>query len=231
MEVKRELSGKQYQMHQHLLSQKTILHSEEIVENVFLLNFKRDFEFLPGQVIGISLEKDGPRRLYSICSGSSEDEIQILYNVVDEGYLTPKLSDLVRGDTIWITEPRGSFLFDPDPAIWIASGTGIAPFYSMFRSGKFQNKVLIHGERYLERFYFFDEFTEQLGEDYLRCCSGEEAESVFPGRVTDYLNQASSLPPEFKYYLCGRAEMVVETRDILISRGIPFNNIISEIYF
>jgi ferredoxin--NADP+ reductase len=218
-------------MHSHLLSQQIILHSEEIVENVFLLSFRRDFDFLPGQVIGISLEKDGPRRLYSICSGNSEDEIQILFNVIDEGYLTPKLSDLGKGDSLWITEPRGSFLFDPDPAIWIASGTGIAPFYSMFRSGKFQDKVLIHGERYLERFYFYDEFTEQLGDNYLRCCSREEADSVFPGRVTDYLNQAVSLPPEFKYYLCGRAEMVVETRDILIARGIPFKNIISEIYF
>jgi ferredoxin--NADP+ reductase len=34
-----------------------------------------------------------------------------------------------------------------------------------------------------------------------------------------------------KYYLCGSAEMVVESREILISKGIPFNNIVAEIYF
>jgi ferredoxin--NADP+ reductase len=33
------------------------------------------------------------------------------------------------------------------------------------------------------------------------------------------------------YYLCGKALMVVEVRDLLISRGIPFENILSEIYF
>jgi ferredoxin--NADP+ reductase len=225
------LSGNLYFMHSHILSQQIITHSEELAEGVFLISFKRDFTFLPGQVIGISMEKDGPRRLYSICSGAEEDEVQILFNVVDQGYLTPRLSDLSRGDKIWISEPRGSFLFDPEPAIWIASGTGIAPFYSMFRSGKFQNKVLIHGERYLEKFYFYDEFSEQLGENYLRCCSGEESDGVFSGRVTEYLRNASSLPVDFKYYLCGRAEMVVETRDILIERGIPFDRIISEIYF
>ncbi|MEX2369493.1 MAG: hypothetical protein WD578_00700 [Bacteroidales bacterium] len=218
-------------MHQHTLSQQTLTFSEEIAPGVFLMGFARNFQFKAGQVIGIGIEKEGARRLYSICSGEEETEVRILYNVIEDGYLTPRLSDLSEGDKIWITEPRGEFLFDPAPAIWIASGTGIAPFYSMFRSGKFENKVLIHGERYLERFYFFDEFYESLGEKYLRCCSGEEAEDVFSGRVTDYLVQASSLPSDFKYYLCGRAEMVVETRDLLIARGIPYNNIISEIYF
>ena len=33
------------------------------------------------------------------------------------------------------------------------------------------------------------------------------------------------------YYLCGSADMVVEVRDILIGKGIPFGHIISEIYF
>ncbi len=218
-------------MNQHVLSQQTITQSEEIASGVFIISFKRDFEFKAGQVIGICLDKDGPRRLYSICSGENEDEIRILYNLIEEGYLTPQLSDLEEGDKIWITEPRGEFLFDSDPSVWIATGTGIAPFYSMLRSGKFENKILIHGERYLDKFYFFDEFSETLGVDYLRCCSAEDDETVFNGRVTDYLKQAESLPLDFKYYLCGRAEMVVEARDILIEKNIPFNHIISEIYF
>lgn len=217
-------------MHQHTLSTKTLTYSEEIAEDVFLLGFRRDFDFLAGQVIGISVEKEGPRRLYSICSGEQEEEIRILYNVIDEGYLTPRLSDLTEGDSIWITEPRGDFLYDPAPAVWIATGTGIAPFYSMLRSGKCENKILFHGERYLEKFYFFDEFSSQLGENYTRCCTGEEAEGVFSGRVTDYLGEVS-LPVGHKYYLCGRAEMVVEARDLLINRGVPFGDIISEIYF
>jgi len=218
-------------MHKHILSEQTLLFSEEIAEGVYLFSFRRDFDFKAGQVIGISIEKEGPRRLYSICSGEQEEEVKILYNVVNEGYLTPRLSDLSEGDTIWITEPRGEFLYDPAPAVWIATGTGIAPYYSMLRSGKYANKTLIHGERYLERFYFYDDFSALLGEDYIRCCSGEDAAGVFGGRVTDYLEEISELPSGYKYYLCGRAEMVVETRDLLIARGIPFNHIISEIYF
>jgi len=37
------------------------------------------------------------------------------------------------------------------------------------------------------------------------------------------------LPVDSKYFLCGRAEMIVEVRDILINKGVSFNNIIAEI--
>ena len=158
-------------------------------------------------------------------------EIRILYNVVEEGFLTPRMSLLETGDTIWITEPRGSFTGSSAPAIWIAAGTGIAPFYSMFRSGLHQNKTLIHGSRYLEQFFFFDEFSDRLGPHYIRCCSSEYDGQVYHGRVTSYLGEVETLDTNLNYYLCGSAEMVVDTRDILIERGISFDQIISEIYF
>jgi ferredoxin--NADP+ reductase len=217
--------------HAHVVRPVTVSFTEERSQGVYLFGFLREFDFIAGQVIGIALEEEGPRRLYSICSGENDREIQILYNVIDDGYLTPRLAGIEKGFTLWITEPRGSFTSDGEPAIWIAAGTGIAPFYSMFRSGFSDHKTLIHGSRYLEQFYFFDEFSSQLGTRYIRCCSAEDDGSVYLGRVTGYLQEAEALDPELKYYLCGSAEMVVETRDVLISRGIPFDRIISEIYF
>jgi ferredoxin--NADP+ reductase len=215
---------------QHL-TRVSILSSEELSEGLFLISFKRPFDFIAGQVIGITLRKEDARRLYSICSGEKEDDIRILYQVVDEGYLTPQLSDLVAGDSIWITPPGGEFTGTEAPAVWIATGTGIAPYYAMFRSGLGKNKTLIHGSRYLEQFHFYDEFREVLGKNYIRCCSAEKDPEVYSGRVTGYLEEQQDLDPELKYYLCGSADMVVETRDLLIGKGIPFHHIISEIYF
>jgi ferredoxin--NADP+ reductase len=215
----------------HQVSPVKLTFTEELSAGIYLIGFKRTFQFQAGQVIGIAMEESGPRRLYSICSGEKEDEIKILYKVVDEGYLTPQLSDLETGDTIWITVPGGEFTGDKDPAVWIATGTGIAPFYSMFKSGLAEQKMLILGNRYLEQFHFFDEFATLLGENYIRCCTAESDRGVYPGRVTQYLQDEAHLDPNLKYYLCGSAEMVVETRDILISKGIPFDHIISEIYF
>lgn len=208
-----------------------ITFTEQLSSGLFLIGFKRTFRFVAGQVIGIAIRKDEARRLYSICSGEKENEVHILYKVVDDGYLTPQLSDLEAGNTIWITPPGGVFNSEPGPAVWIANGTGIAPFYSMLHSGLGENKTLIEGNRYLEQFHFYNEFAEILGENYIRCCSAEDADGVYAGRVTGYLEEQSDLNPELKYYLCGSAEMVVEARDILISKGVPFGHIVTEIYF
>ena len=217
--------------HSHVVVPVSITFSDQVASGIYLFGFIRDFDFKAGQVIGIALKEDGPRRLYSICSGEKEREVHILYNVIDEGFLTPLLSDLDTGDTIWITEPRGEFTSSEEPAIWIATGTGIAPFYSMLKSGLVSNKILIHGNRFLEQFHFFEEFEGILGRNYIRCCTAEQNEDVYSGRVTDYLQEQPSLNPGIKYYLCGNAEMVVDTRDILINKGIPFDQIVSEIYF
>ena len=217
--------------HSHNVHPVTITFCEQITPGIFLFGFKKDFEFRAGQVIGIAQEEYGPRRLYSICSGEKDDEILILYNLIEEGHLTPRLAELECCDIIWITEPRGEFSCNEDPAVWIATGTGIAPFYSMLRSGLASQKILIHGSRTLEQFHFYDDFKTLLGSNYIRCSTAEEDWDVYSGRVTKYLEEQPGLNPGVMYYLCGSAEMVVETRDILINKGIPFDQIVSEIYF
>lgn len=202
----------------------------EISPGVHLISFKRDFEFLPGQVVKIAVDFDHPPRIYSICSGNKNDEVSILFNIKEDGFLTPKLAAMIPGDKILVSQPYGSFTSTPEKACFIATGTGIAPFYSMLSAGQIKGKTLIHGVRFLNQFYFEDELEEKLGKNYIRCCSAQSSCNVYPGRVTDYLNQLESLP-HIKFYICGQALMVVEVRDLLIRRGIAFGNIMSEIYF
>ena len=208
-----------------------VLSNIEIAPSVFVLSFIRQFEFRAGQVLGLGLSSNDDPRLYSIASGEHDSHIQILYNIKPGGLLTPNLAHLSPGDSVWITPPFGSYEGSPEAAWWIAAGTGVAPFISMFRSGIGNNKVLLHGGRTLESFYFSEEFKPVLGNRYIRCCSMQESQEVFQGRVTQFLEQQSDLPADQKYYLCGSAEMVVECREILLNKGIPYNNIIAEIYF
>lgn len=208
----------------------TLTNNEEISPGVHVISFLRDFDFIPGQVVKIAIDDDRPPRIYSICSGNKENEIRVLFNIKDDGFLTPKLAALIPGEHILVSNPYGSFLGTREKAWWIATGTGIAPFYSMLKSGLSTNKKLIHGVRYLNQFYFEDELESELNENYVRCCSGESSCNTIPGRVTDYLNKLDKLP-EVKYYICGQALMVVEVRDLLIKKGIKFENIMAEIYF
>ena len=207
-----------------------LTNNEEISPGVHVISFLRDFDFSAGQVVKLAIDNSHAPRIYSICSGNNENEIRILFNIKDDGYLTPKLAAMLPGDQILVSKPYGSFLGTQEDAWCIATGTGIAPYYSMILSGLANNKKLIHGVRYLNQFYFEDELEEALGQNYIRCCSGESSCNTIPGRVTEYLNEIEILP-DVKYYLCGQALMVVEVRDILIKRGIKFENIMAEIYF
>jgi ferredoxin/flavodoxin---NADP+ reductase len=213
------------------LKEATITGNEEISPGVHLISWKRTHEFDPGQVVKIAADPMIVPRIYSICCGNDEPEIKVLFNVKAEGLLTPWLAGVIPGMKIWASNPYGSFIDGKKPAWWIATGTGIAPFYSMFRSGISGNKTLIHGVRKLNQFYFEDELEWAMGERYIRCCSHELSCNVFPGRITKYLEEIKELPTDINYYLCGKAIMVVEVRDLLISRGVPYENILAEIYF
>jgi ferredoxin--NADP+ reductase len=207
-----------------------ITNNEEISPGVHVISFLRGFEFGPGQAVKIAIDKTIAPRIYSICSGNTEHEVRILFNIKDDGYLTPKLATYIPGDQILVSQPYGTFTGTKNKAWFIATGTGIAPFYSMILSGLADDKTLIHGVRYLNQFYFEDELEETLGNNYKKCCSSESSCDTIPGRVTDFLNNTENLP-DVKYYICGQALMVVEVRDLLINRGIKFENIMAEIYF
>lgn len=212
------------------LNEFVVTNNEEISPGVHVISFLRTFDFIPGQVVKIAVDRKQPPRIYSICSGNHEEEVRILFNIKEDGYLTPRMAAMIPGDKLLVSDPYGSFLGTSEPAWWISTGTGIAPFYSMFRSGQQNNKVLIHGVRYLNQFYFEDDLEWSLDKNYIRCCSKEASCDVLPGRVTDYLQSVSEFP-DVKYYLCGKALMVVEVRDLLIEKGVPFGNILAEIYF
>lgn len=209
----------------------TVTGNQEISTGVHLIFWKRTHDFHPGQVVKITTDPEITPRIYSICSGNYDPEISVLFNVKEDGLLTPRLAGIITGMKIFTTKPYGSFKDGKKPAWWIATGTGIAPFYSMFRSGISENKILIHGARRLNQFYFEDELEWKMGSRYIRCCSHEQSCNILPGRITKYLEEINNLPTNINYYLCGKSLMVVELRDLLISRGVPYQNILAEIYF
>lgn len=207
-----------------------IIENLQISPGAFVLTVERISDFLPGQVVALSIDNRIAPRLYSISSAPDNEHLQVLFSLKPEGELTPLLARLKPGDTLRVSAPFGAFLGDERPAWWIAAGTGVAPYRAMMLAGLAHNKKLIHGGRFANQFYFQDEFLDCFGKNYIRCCSQEIGSGLYPGRLTQWLCE-QVLPSGISFFLCGSAEMVVETRDILISKGVEFENIMSEIYF
>ncbi len=202
-----------------------------INSNSYLLSFQRDFDFLAGQILALKIADSDTPRYYSIASGINDPEIDILFNVKPGGTYSPRLARLVSGDSLQVSNPAGMFLGSAAPDIWVAAGTGIAPFRSMLRSGLSEGKTLLQGASAPESLYFSEEFRAALGESWIPCLSKSRQTGIFSGRVTDYLRQLPFIATEKTWYLCGSAEMVVDTRDILVERGVPFGKVLAEVYF
>ena len=83
--------AEEYQKKDIQLYEKTVTGNEEISPGVFVISYKRKHEFIPGQVVKIGVDREKPPRIYSICSGNHEEDIRVLFNIKEDGYLTPNL--------------------------------------------------------------------------------------------------------------------------------------------
>ncbi len=213
------------------LYQVKVVNIQEVGPAHFLLRLPCRQVASPGQVVALTTDPAIPPRLFSLCNGNNDDAWEILFSIKSDGLLSPRLAQQQRGSILHVSDPFGSFLGDDQPAWWIAAGTGIAPFRAMLRSGLHPYKTLIHGARSPEHLIFSKEFAHAMQKRYIPCCSRGEGDGLYPGRLTNWLREQPNLPTRLNYDLCGSAEMVVEVRDILISKHIPIDQIRSEIYF
>ncbi len=202
----------------------------EVAPGIYRLSFPRPWDFIPGQCVALTLDPRQAARFYSIASGIHEPNVEVLYDLVPDGELTPRLASLAPGDELYCSTPFGAFRDVEGPSCWVATGTGGAPFVARARSRGMQGKVLLHGSRSIAGLLERPLFSDAMGERYVPCCTREKADGVFEGRTTTWLSDMR-LPRAERYLLCGNSEMVVEARDILIGRGVPFADVVAEIYF
>jgi ferredoxin-NADP reductase len=101
------------------------------------------FDFIPGQFLKVFVNLPGggeAHRAFSIASSPLESVLDLTVRRFPAGRVSPVLTDLVRvGDTLTMKGPYGRFVIDEKPMIWIAGGSGIVPFRSMWRYLEQQN--------------------------------------------------------------------------------------------
>lgn len=209
-----------------------VTNINHLTDSTFLLTFEKpNFEFASGQHVIVSLPGDLHDREYSICSAEEDPFLQIIVKEVKNGYFTPLLKKVKAGDGLKIRGPHGRFCLDyisiqEKPIIMIATGTGIAPFRSMYKSYPNLKFRIIHGVKNSQDAYFKDEFKD----DYTLCTSQDKKSNSFHGRVTDYI-QDMNFDTDSIFYLCGNFNMIYDVQNILTSKGHSVNSIFTEVYF
>ena len=97
-----------------------------------------EFPFTPGQFVSIKEQVAGKEvtRAYSIASPPNGNRFSLCLNRVPEGLVSPRLFAMAVGEELEVQEPLGYFtLRRPErPSVFVATGTGVAPFRSILLS-------------------------------------------------------------------------------------------------
>lgn len=204
----------------------------ELTDSTYVVTMERNgLDFKAGQNLNLGLVNDPERRDYSIYSGENDKELEILVKEVKGGLVSKKLKWLNEGDRIDSEGPFGFFTIKDEDLknkkfLFIASGTGVAPFHSMARSYPDLDYTLIHGIRYSSEAYDKQNYPK---ERYISCVTGDN-NGDFHGRVTDYLKQ-NPVDKETLCFFCGNVNMIYDAFDILKEQGVPSGNLHAEVYF
>ncbi len=209
-----------------------VLEVRHLTADSFSLRIeRRDLVFKAGQCFNVGPMGAIVNREYSIYSGESEPYLEFLIKLVKDGAVSSKLHSLKKGDLVEVAGPYGLFTLNQknisqNKYVFIATGTGIAPFHSYVKSNPGLNYQIIHGVR--EARDQHDKATYEPAR-YTACVSREKGE-WFNGRVTEYLKDRA-LDKDAYYYICGNRKMISEVFDLLTSKQISGDRIITEVFF
>jgi NAD(P)H-flavin reductase len=205
---------------------------------IYTLEFEslgRPFKFLPGQFLHIAPDEDydgigqwPDSRCFSMQSNPNEETIKITYAV--KGAFTKEMENTLKvGSEVWLKLPYGDLFQQPHSkqnTVFIAGGTGITPFLSLFTHESFKeytNPKIYLGFRskayniyqsYLERSCNSSKFVQSFYENEVGVIN---IQSIFNA------NGAAS-----NYFISGPPLMIKLFKNALIGNGVPTMNVLTD---
>ena len=222
-----------------------VVGKHQWAEGLYSLQFEAPIaDFVAGQYIKVALDIAGERvgRPYSLVNAPGDRPLEIYFNEVPQGPLTPPLSALNPGDAVWLTATASGIFtletVEPAQHLWMfATGTGLGVYLSILRSPdpweRFERVTLVHGVRQgadLSYAETLQEIGARRGERfrYVSAVSREPWEGALSGRITDLLTSgqleahvgATIEPATSHVMLCGNSAMIKDAKAILEGRGL-----------
>lgn len=189
--------------------------------------------FLPGQYVNIDVPGTGLSRAYSFSSAPGERRISFLIKRIPGGLMSGWLTRARPGDVLHLTGPLGSFYLRDGraPLLFLAGGTGLAPFLSMLevlaRAGSGQQIHLVYGvTRDLDLVLVdaLDAYRARLpGFSFTTVVADETSTHPRKGWVTQNMPEEMLRNGNLDVYLCGPPPMVDAVRRHFDASGVTPN--------
>ena len=205
---------------------------------VFIFEKRAAFTYKPGQYGGFTLinpaetDAGGITRRFSLLSSPDDAHLAIVTRVQNSAFKRV-LNSLLLGNTIKFAGPSGNFTLHDDvtvPAVFIAGGIGIAPFYSMIRyhlaHPSPQKLYLFYGNQHIGCAPFLQELLRLQHEHPLFhfIPTMDRADPTWSGEtgfidnhlIKKYVEEID----EANFYVCGSPVMVTALQETLLEMDI-----------
>ena len=204
-------------------------------------------DFIPGQFVSFTAEIEGKRitRAYSIASAPTPGHtplhrFELCLNLAPDGIFSHLLFSMRSGDAVEMRPPLGTFTLRQPPrdSVFIATGTGIAPFRSILQAQLDESSprfTLLFGVRYESHLMYAAEFESMAARypQFRFWPTLSRAEPGWTGRtghVQAHLDEAREGRTDVDVYLCGLKLMVDDVRARLKAAGFDRKQIFYEKY-
>jgi len=210
-----------------------IIRRQWLAPDVFVLRLERPpgFDFTAGQRVRLHFGEEA--RDYSVIPGPHPDALEFLIRKVPGGIVSAYLCRCPLQTPLHFSGPGGHFIYRPSsrPAVFAATGTGIAPFAAMSRCGV-RGFIMLHGVRTTDELYYRDLIVPAAAQ-FVPCLTGPVETAapcdVFAGRTTRFLKTRLATG-NYDFYLAGRREMIADAMAIIDER-FPASHVYTEIFF
>ena len=210
--------------------------------------------FEPGQYLTMGVTVDGRYicRPYSTSSpAGATHELEFLIRLVPGASFTPLLWALPHGARLRLGPPKGLFRTDPGDIrthLFVATGTGLAPFVSMVRSSTVsprpRRSIVVHGVSRMAELAYRDELGSlartrpdlEYRPVLSRAPTGLDGTwHGDTGRLDTALgpicDELALDPDDLVAYICGNPGMIASVEALMLARGLPAAAIRSEGYW
>lgn len=202
-----------------------VLGVDHLSETSFGLRIKlaKPIQFLPGQYVNLTVPGAGKHRSYSFSSAPGAEEASFLMRNLPGGVMSSYLAERAQpGDQLTATGPMGAFYLRPieRPQLWLAGGTGLAPFLSMLEQVAEQGSdhpiVLYYAVTRAEDLVELERvrhLAKKIGNvSVVTILAAAEDNHERKGFVTDHLTAKDLNEGDCDVYLCGPPPMVDAVR-------------------
>lgn len=200
----------------------------------FIVEKPKGYDFIPGQATEVAINKPGWEdqvRPFTFTSLREANYLEFMIKIYKDHGVTNQLGGINAGAELIIHDVFGAIQYK-GPGVFIAAGSGITPFISIFRDlfnkKKIKGNRLIYSNKTVADIILERELIKMLKDDFIEIITRENIIG-YVGRRIDrkfLIENISDFGQHF--YICGTTDFVKSISGYLLDLGVDANSLVIE---